>query len=356
MKKRLVLSLALSLGLLGVLGKGAGAQSFTNYTIQTGETFWTISQKFKLDINQLVAANPDQNPNNLYAGLVIKLPTTQTTPQQYTVLAGETFWTISQKLKVSLQQLIDANPSVQTNNVYAGLVLNVPGTSAQTSTPTPITTPTATTTTYIIQSGDTFWTLAQRFGVPYNDIVAANPTANPMNLYPGLVVQIPQKSAVEIKAPSYLADGQFPLRKGSYTPFDDNYGDGRGFDSMGNPTRKHEGVDVIAPKGTPIYSAFDGVVTNKGWNTLGGWRLTVRTPDGKYALYYAHLSRYASNVEVGTRITKGQLIGYVGDTGYGPEGTSGHFVAHLHFGIYDIANGFTPVNPFQHLKYWESRL
>ncbi|WP_134702829.1 LysM peptidoglycan-binding domain-containing M23 family metallopeptidase [Ammoniphilus sp. YIM 78166] len=351
MKKRLVLSLALSFALLGVGVNGTGAQSLTNYTIQSGETFWTLSQKFKLDMNQLIAANPDQNPNNLYAGLVIKLPIASTT---YTVLAGETFWTISQKLKVELQQLIDANPNVQPNNVYAGLVLNIPGTSAPTSTSTPTTK--ATTTTYIIQSGDTFWTLAQRFGVPYNDIVAANPTVNPMNLYPGLTVQIPQKTAEAVKAPTYLADGQFPLRKGSYTPFDDNYGDGRGFDSMGNPTRKHEGVDVIAEKGTPIYSAYDGVVTNKGWNTLGGWRLTVRTPDGKYALYYAHLSRYASNVEVGTRITKGQLIGYVGDTGYGPEGTSGQFVAHLHVGIYDIANGFTPVNPFQHLKYWESRL
>src|SRR5690606_7398953 len=113
----------------------------------------------------------------------------------------------------------------------------------------------------------------------------------------------------------------------------------------GSAIRKHEGVDIFAPKGTPIYAAAGGTILSVGWNTYGGYRLTVKT-DSSTAFYYAHMSAYNGTFQKGDTIRQGQLIGYVGNTGYGPEGTDGMFVPHLHFGIYDISSPeWTTIDP-----------
>lgn len=107
----------------------------------------------------------------------------------------------------------------------------------------------------------------------------------------------------------------------------------------------------MSPKGTPIIAAADGVITNFGWNQLGGWRITYRVDGTTYSFYYAHLSRYAPGLGRGSRVRAGQLLGYVGDTGYGPEGTTGMFDPHLHFGIYDST--FKAVNAYPFLQFWQ---
>jgi murein DD-endopeptidase MepM/ murein hydrolase activator NlpD len=92
--------------------------------------------------------------------------------------------------------------------------------------------------------------------------------------------------------------------------------------------RKHEGVDIFAPTGTPIYSATDGIVIRKGWNRLGGNTVTIwGAGDRRY--YYAHLSSYAKITERQI-ITRGTLIGFVGNSG-----DASSTPPHLHFGIYD---------------------
>lgn len=113
--------------------------------------------------------------------------------------------------------------------------------------------------------------------------------------------------------------------------------------------RGHEGTDIMAvvnKRGLyPVVSVSDGVVTNIGWLEKGGYRLGITSDSGTY-YYYAHLDSY-SNVREGDKIMAGQLLGYMGDTGYGPEGTRGHFDVHLHFGIYCYAEGKeVSVNPY----------
>ena len=99
----------------------------------------------------------------------------------------------------------------------------------------------------------------------------------------------------------------------------------------------HEGCDIMdienVPGRIPIISATDGIVTNMGWLFLGGYRIGITSDNGVY-YYYAHLYSYASGIKVGDRITAGQFLGFMGDTGEGIEGTSGKFPVHLHFGIY----------------------
>lgn len=144
---------------------------------------------------------------------------------------------------------------------------------------------------------------------------------------------------------SEISDGVFPMEKGTYDPFDDTWGAGRTFGG----DRTHEGNDIMAKTGVRLYSAVDGKVTQKRWRELGGYTLMIES--NGYSLYYAHMIKYEPGIKEGDQVKKGQPIGYVGDTGYGPEGTRGKFAPHLHFGIY---KGSTAVNPFATLKHWEA--
>lgn len=122
--------------------------------------------------------------------------------------------------------------------------------------------------------------------------------------------------------------------------------------------RGHEGTDIMATQNIagvyPIISMTDGVVRSKGWLEKGGYRIGVEAPSGAY-FYYAHLDSYAS-VEIGDTIQAGDLLGFMGDTGYGAEGTTGKFPVHLHVGIYIYPEEQEmSVNPYWVLRYLENR-
>ena len=78
--------------------------------------------------------------------------------------------------------------------------------------------------------------------------------------------------------------------------------------------RPHHGVDYAAPTGTPVYSVADGVIVSKGYNGAAGHMIKVKHP-GNLMSGYLHLSKYAKGISVGTRVSQGQVIGYVGSTG-----------------------------------------
>lgn len=97
--------------------------------------------------------------------------------------------------------------------------------------------------------------------------------------------------------------------------------------------RAHSGTDIMAPGGTPVVAAADGVV-EKLFFSDGGGGITayIRSPNRRLSYYYAHLQGYAANLREGARVRAGDAIGYVGDTGNAGAGNT-----HLHFGIERIA-------------------
>lgn len=120
--------------------------------------------------------------------------------------------------------------------------------------------------------------------------------------------------------------------------------------------RGHEGTDIMAKKNErglyPVVSITDGVVQNKGWLEKGGYRIGILSPSGGY-FYYAHLDSYA-NLEEGDEVKAGDILGFMGDSGYGEEGTVGQFPVHLHLGIYIYPDGKeVSVNPYWILRYLE---
>jgi peptidoglycan LD-endopeptidase LytH len=105
--------------------------------------------------------------------------------------------------------------------------------------------------------------------------------------------------------------------------------------------RRHEGIDIFAPRGTQVLSATHGVVLYRGWNRLGGKTFTVLGPGG-YRHYYAHLDEYDAP-ENGDWVEQGEVLGYVGTTG-NAAGTP----PHLHYGIY--APGTGAIDPYPLLR------
>ncbi|AEI42160.1 M23 family metallopeptidase [Paenibacillus mucilaginosus] len=118
--------------------------------------------------------------------------------------------------------------------------------------------------------------------------------------------------------------------------------------------RIHEGTDIFAGHGVPVRSATYGIVEIMGWNPYGGWRIGIRDLNNVYH-YYAHLSGFnKKEVKPGEIVKPGQVIGWVGSSGYGKPGTSGKFPPHLHYGLYRD-NGLSDwsFDPYPHLRKWE---
>lgn len=126
--------------------------------------------------------------------------------------------------------------------------------------------------------------------------------------------------------------------------------------------RKHEGTDIMAGNNIrgyfPVISITDGIVEKMGWLEQGGYRIGIRAKTGGY-FYYAHLDSYAPGLKAGDSVAAGQLLGFMGDSGYGKEGTIGKFDVHLHLGIYipsdsmEAGSSDMSVNPYWILKILE---
>lgn len=117
-------------------------------------------------------------------------------------------------------------------------------------------------------------------------------------------------------------------------------------DTYGAPRagyRRHQGVDIFAVAGTPLYAVVDGVIEDKGYNALGGNKLWLRSPGDGWRYYYAHLRGFAPGINNGTRVRKGQLIGYVGNTGNAITTPP-----HLHFEAH--VPGGSSTNPYPILR------
>ena len=133
--------------------------------------------------------------------------------------------------------------------------------------------------------------------------------------------------------------------------FEDTFGSSRNYG--GN--RIHEGTDIFGKKQIsgyyPVISMTDGTVEKTGWLPLGGYRIGIRAPHGGY-YYYAHLSGYEKEFVTGETLRAGDILGYMGNTGYGKEGTTGKFPVHLHLGIYIPVSdsGDISVNPYRILR------
>lgn len=93
-------------------------------------------------------------------------------------------------------------------------------------------------------------------------------------------------------------------------------------------SRRHNAIDIMAPKGTPVLAADDGEVLRMSTSRLGGITAYTTDPERRFVYYYAHLDGYHPRLEQGMRIARGDTLGYVGTTGNAPASAP-----HLHFQV-----------------------
>ena len=122
------------------------------------------------------------------------------------------------------------------------------------------------------------------------------------------------------------------------------------FDEMRGGSRRHEALDILAPRNTPVLAVEDGTVAKLFLSDAGGTTIYQFDPTETYAYYYAHLERYADGLKDGDRVQRGQVIGYVGTTGNAPRDTP-----HLHFAIFKLTDEKrwwqgTAIDPYPILK------
>ena len=100
------------------------------------------------------------------------------------------------------------------------------------------------------------------------------------------------------------------------------------FDDARGQGRVHNAIDIMAPRNTPVLATEEGKIAKLFTSNLGGLTIYQYDPTETYCYYYAHLDHYAPDLQEGARVTRGQVIGYVGSTGdASPDGP------HLHFEI-----------------------
>ena len=112
--------------------------------------------------------------------------------------------------------------------------------------------------------------------------------------------------------------------------------------------RRHNAIDIAAPRGTAVVAADDGSVLRMGYNALGGLTIYHVDPQRKFVYYYAHLDRYASTLREGGVVARGDVIGYVGSSGNAsPNAPHLHFQVLVHRERYWEGESVNPFGAFE---------
>jgi murein DD-endopeptidase MepM/ murein hydrolase activator NlpD len=149
--------------------------------------------------------------------------------------------------------------------------------------------------------------------------ITGEPTISPAGPLPAAAID--ELAARHLRLP--IDDSKFERLKGMFDQ------------PRGGDSRKHEAVDILAPKNTAVHAVEGGTIAKLFYSRAGGNTVYEFDPDHRYCYYYAHLDHYAAGLETGQHVSQGDIIGYVGTTGNAPPDTP-----HLHFAIFALdANG-----------------
>lgn len=285
----------------------------------------------RITLTQPIQINPQNGAAEISTQDVYTLAKT-TREMHYRVQPTDSLWSIAERFDITVDQLVYWN-QLSVPTIYPGQHLHV------------------TDPYYVVQQGDSLSEIAKKTESSVEEIKKANGLQTDF-LLPGQKLWVPPQASIQ--PPNWFKSAVFPLIKGTYHAYQNDYGNARSFSTTGKG-RSHEGIDIYANQWVPIFSTDNGRIVRMGWNTYGGWRLSIQAENG-IAFYYAHLAGYAPGIQKGQWVKKGQLIGYVGSTGYGAEGTVGMFEPHLHFGMYDTKMArWKSLNPYWLLRWWESQ-
>ena len=155
------------------------------YTVQSGDSFWSISQKFGMDMNSLASLNGMSLNTVIHPGQVLKVSGNASnsnagnTSSVYYVKSGDTLSEIASKFGTNYQTLASLNNIANPNYLYVGQAIKVPGNNG---------TGVATSRTYVVKAGDSFWLIANKLGLNMATLASANGLSLSSVIHPGQVL------------------------------------------------------------------------------------------------------------------------------------------------------------------------
>ncbi len=155
------------------------------YTIVLGDTLFTLATRFNTTVQAILQANPGLDPNMLFVGQRICIPVPQPPPCPgffYSVVAGDTLFSIAARYNTTVQAILQANPGLDPNRIFIGQQICIP------VAPQP---PVCPGVFYTIVAGDTLFSIARRYNISVDAILAANPGLDPNRLFIGQQICIP---------------------------------------------------------------------------------------------------------------------------------------------------------------------
>ena len=163
------------------------------YTVQRGDTLWAIARRYGTTSGEIAEINNISNPNLIYPGQELRIPTNSTTEGEetrgtgdiiYTVQRGDTLSKIAREYNVTVAHIVELNDITNPNLIYPGEKLRI--TESDVTNLSPI--PKNNYSTYTVRRGDTLSGIARRFGVSVNYLVTANNIQNPNLIFPGQIL------------------------------------------------------------------------------------------------------------------------------------------------------------------------
>ena len=307
------------------------------YTVKAGDNLWNISRKYGVSVEVIISVNNLKEKDLLSLGQKLEIPAIgggisksnqkqEPTIVTYTVVKGDTLWSISRRYDVNMSTIISANNLKEISRLSIGQKLKLPITNMDIAKAEGYDQEAAAEEIiYYVKKGESLWSISREYNVKLESIIAANNIKDASRISAGQQLRIPNVPG----ARSNICNFIWPVRGRITSPY--------GMRVISGRKDFHAGIDIGGPTGTNIVAAESGRVSYAGY-MRGYGNVIILSHDGGYSTVYGHNS--VNLVRKGQYVKRGSIIAKLGSTGNatGP---------HLHF---EIRVSGKPVNPLSYLK------
>jgi len=307
------------------------------YTVKAGDNLWNISRKYGVSAEVISSVNNLKEKDFLSLGQKLEIPAIggrASNPNQkqeptiitYTVVKGDTLWSISQRYDVKMNSIISTNNLKEISRLSIGQKLKLPITNMDIAKAEGYSQDaTAEEIIYYVKKGESLWSISREYNVKLEAIIAANSIADASKISTGQQLRIPNVPGARNNIGNFI----WPARGRITSPY--------GVRVISGRKDFHAGIDIGGPTGTNIVAAESGRVSYAGY-MRGYGNVIILSHDGGYSTVYGHNS--VNLVKKGQYVNRGSVIAKMGRTGNATG-------SHLHF---EIRLSGKPVNPLSYLK------
>jgi murein DD-endopeptidase MepM/ murein hydrolase activator NlpD len=307
------------------------------YTAKAGDNLWNISRKYGVSMEVIVSVNNLKEKDLLSLGQKLEIPAIgggvsnsnqkqEPTIITYTVVKGDTLWSISQRFDVKMISIISVNNLKEISRLSIGQKLKLPITNMDIAKAEGYSQEAvAEEIIYYVKKGESLWSISRNYNVKLESIIAANSISDASKISAGQQLRIPNVPWARLSIANFI----WPVRGRISSPY--------GVRVLNGRKEFHAGIDIGGPTGTNIVAAESGRVSYTGY-MRGYGNVIILSHDRGYSTVYGH--NLVNLVKKGQYVKRGSIIGKVGRTG----NASG---SHLHF---EIRLSGKPVNPLPYLK------